>query len=147
MAIISIGKTEEIFDDYRYSNYPEVIVEDLGVKIHQDFRIGKGGILWDCSYIMSKFLQTLELTNKSLIELGAGTGMSSILACSKGASVTSTDLSSVLPLLTKNFEANQDLLTGSFEIQELDLKAEITNEKKFDYVICSDLLYDPVITI
>lgn len=47
-------------DDYRFCNYKTLtfsnLVEDTTIRVAQDWRIGKGGLFWDCGYIMARIL-------------------------------------------------------------------------------------------
>ena len=77
--------------DYRNANYklieiqfPELLSSPLIVK--QNFTLGKGGIFWDGSYFISKYLLSDLFPNnskiKTILELGAGTGLPSLVSLS-----------------------------------------------------------------
>lgn len=57
--------------------------------------------------ILLDFVDNLELSNKRFLELGCGSGIISLLASSKGAKVTATDINkTALSFLEKNAAAN-----------------------------------------
>jgi predicted nicotinamide N-methyase len=142
----------EEFDyyDYRYSNINNIIVSDLDVpiKITQDWKLGKGGSLWDCSYILAKYLETLDLENKNVIELGAGTALPSIYCATKRSNVTITDLSGILPLIQHNVQINEDKIAGNVTVKELNWSNPSHRDEvsriHWDYIILSDVFYLPV---
>jgi len=146
--VVNMGSDQEIegYDDYRYCNYKVLIFEDLGVRVLQDWRLGKGGILWDASWVMAKYLQSMDLENKRVIELGAGSGLPSIVSCSKGANVVVTDLPELTQFTQANFEQNLEVLRGSYAIQDLDWQNEDHREAlkgHYDLMVLSDLFYLP----
>ena len=136
--------------DYRYSMFEYILVEDLEfpIKIKQFPLLGIPGYLWDASFVLTKFLETQDLQGKTLLELGSGLGLPSIFSSIKGAQVTSTDLSEVLPNTNFNIDLNRSSLTGSISCQVLDW----TNPSHYtglsqipwDYIIMSDVFYLPV---
>eukprot|EP00536_Pseudo-nitzschia_multiseries_P013573 jgi/Psemu1/245441/estExt_Genewise1.C_5880032 len=80
-------------------------------KLHRAF--GKGGFIWDAGYILAESVLRMEgggtdwfnaHSRTKIIELGAGTGVTSLLiaAAHPSASVHLTDLPQLQPLLQKN---------------------------------------------
>ena len=78
---LSKEEKDSIKIDYRNANYklieiqfPELISGPLIIK--QNFTLGKGGIFWDGSYFISKYLLSNLFPNnpniKTILELGAG---------------------------------------------------------------------------
>lgn len=136
--------------DYRYCAYKGLLVEGLEepVKIVQDLEFGKGGTLWDASYVLAKYLESMDMAGKKVVELGAGTGLPSILCAMKGAYVVATDLADSLPLTNLNIQENVDKIRGSVRTAELDWTNESHLEElgrsDWDYVIFSDVFYLPV---
>ncbi|XP_062383219.1 protein-lysine methyltransferase METTL21C-like [Sardina pilchardus] len=68
-----------------------------------------GGKQGPATSVLCKFLektQQISLRGKSVLELGAGTGLVSIVASLLGGWVTATDLPEVLENLTENLDAN-----------------------------------------
>eukprot|EP00960_Hanusia_phi_P077340 768679-Hanusia_phi.AAC.8 len=76
----------------------ETLVQTLRVRCYEDGRsAGTGGSLWDVALILSEVLLDLYLSSrlrgKRVLELGAGTGVPSVVASLLGARVTITDMS------------------------------------------------------
>ena len=143
-------ENDEIFDDYRYANYKSLIFNNFGpeIRVFQDFKLGKGGILWESSYVLGRFLQGLDMNNKIVLELGAGTALVSIIAGSKGAIVYSTDIAPILSVTNLSINYNSQLYANPISVNELDWTNELHRQNlkapKFDYLILSDLFYLPV---
>ncbi|CAM9385138.1 unnamed protein product [Ectocarpus sp. 6 AP-2014] len=111
------------------------------------------GTVWDCSLKMGAFLAALgpaSLEGKRVVELGAATGTLSALCAALGASeVVATDTKDLLPLLTFNLARNSCPGSLNVEACEYDWGSPVGHHPAlsrgggFDFVICSDLLYDP----
>merc|ERR1712133_136367 len=62
-----------------------------------------GHVVWDAALVLSKFMDTVYLketysmNGKVVVELGAGTGIVSLLAAMLGATVYATDLEELVP--------------------------------------------------
>lgn len=83
------------------------------------------------------FIKPITLQNKSLLELGCGSGIISIYAANKGAIVTATDINvTALEYLKKSVEENKVAL----EVLESNLFEKLEN-KKFDYIIINPPYY------
>ena len=147
--------------DYRNSNYklieipfPEVSPSPLIVK--QDFTLGKGGIFWDGSYFISKYLLSNIFNNnsniKNILELGAGTSLPSMISLLKGNfTVVTTDIPKLIPQINEIMELNKK----NFNKQSKSIVTELSWEKKediekvqklmdnkpFDLIIGSELVY------
>ena len=70
---------------------------------------GPGGALWDASCALAHYVARLPselLRSASVVELGAGTGLPSLVAARLGASVVCTDRRRALPLLQHNAALN-----------------------------------------
>ncbi|KAJ2259002.1 Methyltransferase-like protein 21B [Coemansia sp. RSA 455] len=85
------------------------------ISLHQN----TGFLIWDGSYLMAKFIaERVRVTDKSCLELGAGSALVSIVAHLQGASrVVATDLSEYLQFMRRNIERN--VPSQSIEIREL----------------------------
>lgn len=83
--------------DYRFGNYKTLTFSNLVpgavIKVAQDWRVGKGGIFWDCSYIMTRLLLNIlegeeseegqHNEGKVIVELGAATMLPSLVIAKK----------------------------------------------------------------
>ncbi|KAK8832408.1 hypothetical protein WA577_002883, partial [Blastocystis sp. JDR] len=93
-----------------------------------------------------------DFERKTLIEIGCGTGLLSILACQLGAHVIATDyLEEVLDLARANAERN-GIPENQIRFQKLDLLDEeaidtlCSTSPSVDWVIASDMIYDELLT-
>ncbi|KAI4899085.1 hypothetical protein NFI96_022009 [Prochilodus magdalenae] len=70
--------------------------------------LGVAASVWEAAIHLCRFFEQtcLDLRGKRVIELGAGTGIVSILAARLGARVTVTDLPLAIPQALRNIEAN-----------------------------------------
>jgi predicted nicotinamide N-methyase len=151
---------ETITIDYRNSNYKNISIPfeeiNCNIIIKQDYRIGKGGIFWDGSFFITKYLLN-NILNKifinkipNILELGAGTGVPSIASLIRGSNTIITDLPNYIPFLKEIIELNKNNfnIKSNFNILPLDWSKEndIENVKKinnkpFDIIIASELIY------
>ncbi|XP_043692062.1 protein N-lysine methyltransferase METTL21A-like [Telopea speciosissima] len=93
-----------------------------------------GSWIWDSSFILSEWMAShgrldFDFHGRTVVELGAGTGLPGLTAALLGANhVVLTDVAQLLPGLRKNVEANaledrvqvRELLWGSDESQTSD---------------------------
>ena len=119
-----------------------------------------GLAVWDGALILSKFLE-LELKSSVLegaavLDLGAGCGVTSIVAAALGARVSATDLPYSLVLLQQNVSSNAELLAaagGSVAVGALDwlstgntgagcLELAGLLDNDFDIVLAADVIWD-----
>ena len=67
--------------------------------------------VYDAAIVMAKYIEkNCNLTDKTVVELGAGCGFTACHLANKFPNVKSivpTDVETVLPLISKNVEANQ----------------------------------------
>ena len=122
----------------------EFEIGDVVVKIEQEGQVGIGGMVWDASLILAKFLycnrDSVFARVRTVLEVGSGTGICG-LACalmSEKLRVTLSDLDSHLPLIRTNIDINA---TTNVYCEEIDW-FNSTDEKKYDMVIGSDCVYD-----
>lgn len=131
------------------ANGSMTIYEDTGNSIDRH--------LWDCGVTVSWFIHTcyddLELASSiSVIELGAGTGVSSIaLAITRSqrsrmkTSIVCTDLEPALGLIRQNFDNNAKLVNRSVDIKvtELDWASTLpVSIRKPDLILLTDVAYN-----
>ncbi len=106
----------------------------------------KPGVFHPGLFISSKmllnFVERLNLKQKSFLELGAGSGIISILAAKKGAKVYASDISGIA---IENIRLNADQNNVEISVIQSDLFQNLTG-LKFDYIIINPPYYkkDPV---
>jgi release factor glutamine methyltransferase len=92
---------------------------------------------FDSSQMLLQWVESNELTDKHLIEVGCGSGIVSLRAAQKGADVWAIDINSnAISLLHKNAEKNQIDL----QAVESDLFASI-HRTPFDFVLINPPFY------
>ncbi|KAJ8013265.1 hypothetical protein DPEC_G00051460 [Dallia pectoralis] len=107
-----------------------------------------GALVWPGAVSLSHFLENnCHLVDKAVLEIGAGTGLLSIVASLLGAWVTATDLPEILPNLTFNLSRNSKrrclyapqvaALTWG---QNLERDFPCTSYR-YDYVLAADVVY------
>ncbi|MEQ8714317.1 MAG: methyltransferase [Cyclobacteriaceae bacterium] len=88
--------------------------------------------------VLIEFLEGLDLRNKRLLELGAGSGLISIFcAQEKGATVTASDIN---PVALKSLEVNAKVNNVSINILESDLFHRLRVDD-FDFIIINPPYY------
>lgn len=99
------------------------------------------GILWPASIGLAEYLQQhhAELRGKSVLELGAGLGLPSLVALHAGAQVLTTDFH---PDVEFYFERNcqHSVLKGDY--RRLNWRESAEDIGLFDIVMGSDVLYE-----
>ena len=158
---LSKEEKDSIKIDYRNANYklieiqfPELISGPLIIK--QNFTLGKGGIFWDGSYFISKYLLSNLFPNnpniKTILELGAGTALPSLVSLVKNNyTVVTTDIPKLLPMINEIMELNKnnfDKEAKSFvtalsweKNEDIEKVKKIIDNKPFDVIIGSELVY------
>jgi release factor glutamine methyltransferase len=87
--------------------------------------------------ILLEFIKPLDLTDKTFLELGCGSGIISLFAASKGANVTASDINQVaIKELQEASVANEITLKVVYS----DL-FENLSEQQFDYIIINPPYY------
>uniref|UniRef100_A0A8C0IMS6 Methyltransferase like 21C n=1 Tax=Chelonoidis abingdonii TaxID=106734 RepID=A0A8C0IMS6_CHEAB len=99
-----------------------------------------GAIVWPSALVLCHFLETnakqYSLVDKSVIEIGAGTGLVSIVATLLGAHVTATDLPEVLGNLQYNILKKYQM---KFDLEKNFPKSLC----HFDYIMAADVCVLP----
>ena len=104
-------------------------------------RVLTGSWLWDSSLLLSQWMATRaeDIRGKSVIELGAGTGLPGLTAAMLGAGrVVLTDVEALLQGLERNVEVNG--LGERVEVREVVWGSE--EEGEFDIVLMSDVFLE-----
>ncbi|XP_028292572.1 protein-lysine methyltransferase METTL21C-like isoform X2 [Gouania willdenowi] len=110
-----------------------------------------GALIWPGAIALCQFLennqQEVNLKDKAVLEIGAGTGLLSVVASLLGASVTATDLPDLLPNLTFNLLRNtkgRSRYTPRVAVlswgQYLDRDFPYPSYS-YDYVLAADVVY------
>ena len=87
--------------------------------------------------ILLDYIDDLNVSNKTFLELGCGCGIISVFAASKGALVTATDINEVALLELKK---NSVLNSVSIEILHSNLFDNLSG-KSFDYIVINPPYY------
>src|ERR1039457_2800811 len=87
--------------------------------------------------ILLEFLDEKDLTGKKFLELGAGSGIISLLAAGKGASVTASDIN---PVAVENIKQNAILNHLELNVIESNLFRNIA-DKNFDMIVIAPPYY------
>ncbi|XP_065110115.1 uncharacterized protein mettl21ca [Paramisgurnus dabryanus] len=112
-----------------------------------------GAMIWPAAVTLCRFLETAEgqqqinLCDKSVLELGAGTGLLSVVVTLLGAKLTATDLPEILSNLTTNLNWNtrgrrrhEPLVTELFWGHKLEENFPRSTHL-YDYVLATDVVY------
>jgi release factor glutamine methyltransferase len=87
--------------------------------------------------ILLNFINDLNFETKSFLELGAGSGIISILAAKKGAVVYASDISRTA---TENIKLNAEINDVKINVIESDLFKNLP-QQKFDFIIINPPYY------
>ncbi|XP_028258646.1 methyltransferase like 21e [Parambassis ranga] len=132
----------ETWEGYKFS--------DVEIRIKESTDL-YGAVLWPSAMVLCHFLETnrdkYNLLDKNVIELGAGTGLVTIVSSLLGAKVTSTDLPDVMGNLQYNVMRNTKdqckyipLVTELIWGQDLDQRFPRATHR-FDYILAADVVY------
>ncbi|XP_068435845.1 uncharacterized protein [Clinocottus analis] len=129
-------------DVYHYAGQDIVIHESID---------SFGAVMWPAALALCSFLDNnrkrVNLQEKEVLELGAGTGLVTIVASLLGASVTATDLPEVLGNLRSNVMRNtRERCKHTPQVAALswgqDLESTFpTSVHRYDYVLAADVVY------
>jgi predicted nicotinamide N-methyase len=98
------------------------------------------GLVWPSGLVLARVVSQLNLTNMSVLEVGCGIGIASLIAAYKDADITASDYHPLVEtLLFKNAEEND---IHSIKYIHGNWNYPISNHGKFDLIIGSDLLYE-----
>ncbi|WP_339889671.1 methyltransferase [uncultured Flavobacterium sp.] len=108
--------------------------EDICIKVHPNVFPPH---LTLSTKILLDFIKPIELENKTVLELGCGSGIISLLASKKGANVLASDINkTALKFLNENAEKNKLSVTTIYS----DLFDSIENST-FDFIIINPPYY------
>ncbi|KAI9140704.1 putative methyltransferase-domain-containing protein [Paraphysoderma sedebokerense] len=134
----------------------------------EEWDLGIPGKIWDSGVILGRYLSSVnwnQMTTKEcgdpfrVLDLSTGNGYLGLLlayTCSQvypstALSICLTDLSDVVPLIRHNLTLNSAAFSSSVSVSatdllwgDIDAHARISSAgtKKFDLILCSDILYE-----
>ncbi|NXU10029.1 MT21A methyltransferase, partial [Pardalotus punctatus] len=132
------------------------------IRLQQDWRrLGVAAVVWDAAVVLCAYLEMegIDLRDRSVIELGAGTGLLGIVVTLLGkgyfvfslkaiyncsARVTITDRAAALEFLESNVQANlPPELRPRAVVKELTWGKDLDNfpSGAFDFVLGADIVY------
>ncbi len=99
------------------------------------------GQLWPASHVLAKAVKTIEIEGRSVLELGCGLALPSLVLQYRGANITASDHNPITETFL-NYNTNLNNLPN---IPYLDLPwgDEGLETKRYDLIIGSDILYEP----
>uniref|UniRef100_A0A8C3GMG0 Methyltransferase like 21C n=1 Tax=Cairina moschata TaxID=8855 RepID=A0A8C3GMG0_CAIMO len=139
-----VPRVSHYFDKehYTYAGHQIVIQESI-----EHF----GAVVWPGALALSQYLESnqerFNLKDKQVLEIGAGTGLVSIVACILGAYVTATDLPEVLENLSFNISSNiQNMNIHKPEVRKLVWGESLSEDfpsstYHYDFLLASDVVY------
>ncbi|VDO71529.1 unnamed protein product [Onchocerca flexuosa] len=103
-------------------------------------------VVWDSAIVACHYFVRYQSfwKRKKVLELGAGTGVCSIVLAALGADVLATDLSEGIALLDRNIRENWKVITrneGSVKAEILDWNDSYDKPLSFDVIIMIDVIY------
>ena len=123
-----------------HTNAVITLEEEVQFLHHTDRTAPYGVVLWPGSIALAHEIATraAEFRGKTVLELGAGTGLPGIVAATLGARVVQTDRSElIIHVCRMNGERNR---VAGVEYRVADW-TEWTDETRYDWIIGSDILY------
>ena len=104
------------------------LYEDISIVVHPG--VFHPGLFFSTKLLLD-FVEKLDLNDKSFLELGAGSGIISLLAAKKNAIVYASDINKAA---IKNIRENSQLNNSEINIIQSDLFDEI-KQQVFDFII------------
>uniref|UniRef100_A0A8D3CX11 Valosin containing protein lysine (K) methyltransferase n=1 Tax=Scophthalmus maximus TaxID=52904 RepID=A0A8D3CX11_SCOMX len=123
------------------------------LKVKQCYLGDVGCVVWDAAIVLAKYLETKQFydppggvdvwAGRSVLELGAGTGVVGLMAATLGAQVTLTDLEDLQTLLKVNIHENQALVSsGSITAKVLKWGEDVSDFlPPPQYILMADCIY------
>ncbi|KAM4626472.1 protein N-lysine methyltransferase METTL21A [Discoglossus pictus] len=115
------------------------------IQIRQDWnQLGVAAVVWDAAVVLCMYLEAggLGLQDRSVIELGAGTGLVGIVAALLGANVAITDREVALEFLKTNVRENlPPELRHQVSVQPLTWGRSLEDFSTFDVIVGADIIY------
>ncbi|XP_040295938.1 protein N-lysine methyltransferase METTL21A [Bufo bufo] len=122
---------------YTFSNHT--------IRIKQDWKeLGVAAVVWDAAVVLCMYLEAggVDLQGRSVVELGAGTGLVGIVAALLGANVTVTDRELAVEFLKSNVQDNLPKeLEHKMSVKPLNWGTGLEHFSHFDVILGADLIY------
>ncbi|XP_077131838.1 protein N-lysine methyltransferase METTL21A [Ranitomeya variabilis] len=122
---------------YTFSNHT--------IRIKQDWReLGVAAVVWDAAVVLCMYIEAggINLHGRSVIELGAGTGLVGIVAALLGADVTLTDRDLAIEFLKSNVHDNlPKALEHKVSVKPLTWGTGLEHFSHFDVILGADIVY------
>ncbi|XP_060625563.1 protein-lysine methyltransferase METTL21C isoform X2 [Anolis sagrei] len=119
------------------------------ITIHESIE-SLGAVVWPGALALCQYLesnqQEINIKGKKVLEIGAGTGLVSIVASILGAFVTATDLPEVLQNLEYNITKNtQNINVHKPEVKKLvwgeNLHEDFPKSTRYNFIVATDVVY------
>ncbi|XP_072117406.1 protein N-lysine methyltransferase METTL21A [Mobula birostris] len=137
--IPELRKFHEASATFRFANQDIVIRQNWK-------QLGVAAVVWDAAIVLCTYLEmgVIQLRDRTVIELGAGTGLVGIVAALLGANVTITDREVALQFLESNVRDNipHDLQNMAW-IRELAWGVNLCQFEpaSYDVILGADVVY------
>ncbi|GCB73085.1 hypothetical protein scyTo_0006614 [Scyliorhinus torazame] len=132
-------------DDFKIIDYYQTCGFKLEIGVNPSSEQGFGSTVWEAALGLCQYFEEegIRFSEKKVIELGAGTGIVSILAALLGGNVTITDKPELLNRIERNVSFN---IPSSFkpQVKVRALRWGLDNSlfpSDYDYILCSDIMY------
>ena len=130
LNIASLANRHQFFD-------PDKEAEKLGIS---DSMWPISGLIWPSGIVLARVINRLDLTKLSVLEVGCGIGLASLIAARKNVDITASDFHPLVKtLLFQNAKENN---LDDVKYIHGNWHHPISNHGKFDLIIGSDLLYE-----
>lgn len=117
------------------------------IKITQDWTaLGVAAVVWDAAEVLANFIEVSEpniVKNKSVIELGAGTGLVGMVAALMGGQVVITDRLEVINFLRSTVKQNlPEYIFQQTVVEVLDWTTDREKHTEtYDVILGADIVY------
>ncbi|CAG5123520.1 unnamed protein product [Candidula unifasciata] len=114
--------------------------------IQQDYTgLGVSAMVWDSAIVLAEYLENHKhlVQDKKVLELGAGTGLTGLVAAALGADVTLTERAEALAHLNSSIRQNTQNRPWKISAKVLDWTKSVDPQgfSGFDVVLGSDIIY------
>ncbi|KAM9305271.1 protein N-lysine methyltransferase METTL21A [Gastrophryne carolinensis] len=115
------------------------------IQIKQDWKeLGVAAVVWDAAVVLCMYLEAggINLQERSVIELGAGTGLVGIVAALLGGEVTITDREVALNFLKANVQDNlPEEILRRVSVKALTWGRGLEDFSAYDVIVGADIIY------